>query len=151
MTRTTLLALTVTLAGAAALPPGAQAQFPSGGTGYSTPSSRPFVSPYLNLLRAGNSPGFNYFTLVRPQFEAQAAANQLRFQTSQNQQAISALQQQGTTGALVTGHQVGFMTHLSYFQSLGGAGGGPGFTIAAGGGQGFQGGASRGSSGGGRR
>ena len=32
-----------------------------------TPS--PTISPYLNLNRGGNSPAFNYYTLVRPEFQ----------------------------------------------------------------------------------
>ena len=32
-----------------------------------TPFSRPAVSPYLNLTRAGANPAVNYFGLVKPQ------------------------------------------------------------------------------------
>src|SRR4051812_18227610 len=34
--------------------------------------SGPTVSPYLNLLRPGNSPALNYYGLVRPQFQTNA-------------------------------------------------------------------------------
>jgi hypothetical protein len=43
---------------------------------------RPVVSPYLNLFRRGNSPGFNYFTLVRPELELRQSIGQLQQQVT---------------------------------------------------------------------
>jgi len=56
-----------------------------------TPSS-PTVSPYLNLTRGGNA-GINYFSLVRPQVDAQKNFMQL------NQELMQMQMQQGMTGA----------------------------------------------------
>src|SRR6516225_6549281 len=53
-----------------------------------SPSSRPAVSPYLNLLRPGASAGVNYSTLVRPQIEAGRAIQQLQYQQALEQQVL---------------------------------------------------------------
>src|SRR5262249_25164757 len=146
MKRTAPLLLAVGLACALGEYSPVAAQYAGYGPGYTPAYSRPYVSPYLNLLRGGQPAGVNYYALVRPEFTAQSQFNTLRQQTGLNAQAITGLQQQGQLPALVTGHQVGFMTQGIYFQSLGAAGyggtGGPGFTIGgltgAAGGQGYQ-------------
>lgn len=80
------------------------------------PSNRPAFSPWLNLNRQGNSAALNYFGMVRPQFAASGAIQQLQNQTT-------ALQQQESTiaGELpATGHGSGFLNHNRYFLNRGG-------------------------------
>jgi hypothetical protein len=110
---------------------------------YDNPYNRPRVSPYLQLLRQGNSAGVNYATLVRPQLDFQRQLNQVQDQASANSAAITGLSQ-GAAGPLVTGTAVGFQTHLGYFQNQYSGGGGVGFGGFGGGGGGV-GGVSRGS------
>lgn len=38
---------------------------------YQNMNSQPLVDPSLNLIRGGADPGFNYFTLVQPQYQQQ--------------------------------------------------------------------------------
>lgn len=95
--------------------PFAQAQVPGNppiGAGY---------SPYLNLLRRGNSPVFNYYGLVRPEINIQNQAGQLQQQVTANRNAIN--QQQQVAGQLPsTGHNFGYFTHQSYFLNNRGGG-----------------------------
>src|SRR4051794_18518240 len=100
---TPLLGVVVLLAGAAA----AQAQ---------SPITRPAVSPYQNLYRGGNTPSRNYYELVKPDLDFRASLQQLQQKNQANQQAISDLQ--APAGPVVTGHQAGFMTHRTYFQTV---------------------------------
>jgi hypothetical protein len=92
------------------------------------PSFNPAFSPYLNLLRRGNSPFYNYFGLTLPELEGRRAAGQLQQQITNNQQAISTLaqnQQQLEQTVLLPdtgGKPIGYMTHWKYFG--GGQGGG---------------------------
>jgi hypothetical protein len=109
----------------------AHGQYPYG----SNPYNRPAVSPYLNLLRGGASPAFNYTTLVRPELDFRSSLGNLQNQTLLNQQAITGLAQGGPAGPLVTGAQAGFQTHLQYFQTMTGGAAGLGFGLGAGGGQ----------------
>lgn len=97
------------------------------------PRTSPTVSPYINLTRNGNSPGLNYYGLVRPQISAQQSIQGLQTQVNQNAMNIGGLQQQGNTptsldGSLsATGFRVGYMTHYAYFLNSGsGRGGGGG-------------------------
>jgi hypothetical protein len=86
------------------------------------PSSKPTVSPYLNLTRRGDPPAINYYNLVRPEISFRQSIQQLQQQTTTNQQAISTLEAGTTAPALSpTGYPAGFQTHLRYFQNLGGA------------------------------
>jgi hypothetical protein len=113
---TTLIGLLVLLAGGAS----AHAQYPN---------ARPAVSPWLNLYRGGSTASLNYQNLVRPEMDFRGSIVALQQQSRANQQGITDLQT-NPAGPLVTGHQAGFMTHTSYFQTLGtgGAGGtGAGF------------------------
>jgi hypothetical protein len=85
------------------------------------PYARPPNSslPLLNLYRGGSSGPLNYQTLVRPELDAQSAIRQLQIQNQMNQQGAADLAT--NPGPLVTGHAAGFMTHRTYFQTLGGA------------------------------
>jgi hypothetical protein len=104
----------------------AQAQF-----GYvpppGSPSSRPAVSPYLNLLRPGATPGVNYSTLVRPQIDYGRAIQQLQYQQVQDQQILlgrlttAPLGYDPTQALPLTGHASRFQYFGSYY-SMGGMG-----------------------------
>jgi hypothetical protein len=89
--------------------------------GYSlNPANRPAVSPYINLLRTGTSPGINYYGLVRPEITFGNSLFQL-----QGQQANLASQQQELldySTLPATGHKSGFQTQGKYFMSSGGQG-----------------------------
>jgi hypothetical protein len=79
----------------------------------------PRVSPYLNLLRGGATPGLNYVNLVQPDIQTRNSIQQLQTQTVGNQQEIAGLE----AGVLpVTGHAFGFQNHLAYFNNLSSAG-----------------------------
>src|SRR3954471_10368722 len=71
-------------------------------------TARPTVSPYLNLLRGGQSTALNYYNLVRPQFDFQNSINTLQQEVTSNQQSISQLGQANNT-LPDTGHPVQFM------------------------------------------
>ncbi len=93
------------------------------------PAARPTYSPYLNLLRGGNSTTFNYYGLVRPEQDARRAAQNLQGQIFQNRQSIEN-QAAATTELPGTGDKtVGFLNTGGYFMNLspqgttGGAGG----------------------------
>ena len=67
--------------------------------------SRPTYSPYLNLLRRGNSTTFNYYALVRPELEFRAANEQfqgnfgeLQTQFDRFQRGRAAASNLGTSG-----------------------------------------------------
>jgi hypothetical protein len=83
------------------------------------PTNRPAVSPYLNLLRPGNSAGVNYYGLVKPQQEFRNNIQNLQQQVSDNQTAITGLD--NTIGP-TTGHSTMFLNTGGYFS------GGPGRT-----------------------
>ena len=88
-------------------------------------SSRPTVSPYLNLIM-GNSTASGlpaYHTQVRPQLEARDRNRQQARQISGMQQQISRVQndvtRMGNTGGLrTTGHPTRFMNYLHYYPQL---------------------------------
>ncbi len=84
---------------------------------------RPIISPYLNLLRSGNSPAFNYLTLVRPELEFRKAVDTIQGDLTSQSSQISAIQNQDPA-TLSTGHAVGYNTHLRYFMTMGGRAGG---------------------------
>jgi hypothetical protein len=105
-----------------ALSPGrASAQFlqppPSFGQMPANPLGIQQFSPYLNLQRT-NSPGINYFGLVRPQMQTQQSLMQLQQQQSLlEQQTAAGLTAVNGLGGLPmpTGHQVQFMNYSHYF------------------------------------
>lgn len=102
------------------------------------PSTRPAISPYLNLLRPGGVSVQNYFGLVRPQQQARTALNNLQQQVGTLNKSVNLLESGNQVGAGVsTGHAFGYMTHGQYFMNMGGgagAGGRGGMGMQAGGG-----------------
>jgi hypothetical protein len=76
----------------------------------------PTVSPYINLLRNGNSPTLNYYGFVRPQFQTNAGLQSLQQQvlTARSGQLPVA---ESTGDVLVTGHVAVFMNYGGFFQS----------------------------------
>jgi hypothetical protein len=97
-------------------------------------NTQPMVSPYLNMLRQGATPGANFYTLVRPQLGFFQGIGNLQQQGQLNQQLITGLGV-AYAGAPTTGQPFGFQTHLGYFQNqlrAGGLGGGAGGGIVAG-------------------
>jgi hypothetical protein len=87
------------------------------------PPRQPAYSPYLNLTRPGGGPAQNYYGLVRPELEFRKNVNQLRQETGALAAGLTATQQ---GGELETGHSTGYMTHLRYFGTNGGAAAGRG-------------------------
>ena len=96
-----------------------------------TPASRPPVSPYLNLLRRGASPGGNYYDLVRPQVDFRSSIQQLQQQVTGQQQAVAAAET--TTELPATGHRTGFQSHTRYFLNNFSGGVGAGGGVSTGG------------------
>lgn len=83
------------------------------------PPLRPTISPYLNLLR-NNVPAYqNYYGLVQPQMQAQAAINNLQNQVL-GLQNFTASVYGGTGNELYTGKQVGYFTHRQWFMNRAG-------------------------------
>jgi|SRR5262245_30249490 len=81
-------------------------------------NSRPPVSPYLNLLRPGNSAGANYYNLVRPQLDFRNSIQNLQQEITNNQTAITDL---NTSMLPATGHATTFLDTRGYFPSAPGA------------------------------
>jgi hypothetical protein len=77
--------------------------------------TRPTVSPWLNTFRQGGSAGYNYYTLVRPEFAFRNSIRDLQVANTANQQ----WQAGGTEELPATGHPSGFQTQYRYFGSLG--------------------------------
>jgi hypothetical protein len=94
--------------------PAAFAQYP--GQPRATASS-PAYSPYLNLLRPGNS-AINYYGLVRPQIDFQNQVGALQQQYGALNRDINAAADQPTAPP-TTGHAASFMSYSRYY---------PGFT-----------------------
>jgi hypothetical protein len=93
----------------------AHGQPPPGGVDY---GRKPTVSPYINLVRTGTSPGINYYGIVRPEIVFRSSLTQL-----QGEQMTLATQQQELTAYTAlpaTGHVSGFQTQSKYFMSGGG-------------------------------
>lgn len=84
------------------------------------PTPRPPVSPYLNLIRPGNSPGVNYYGLVRPQIEFRNNLQNLQQQVTTNRDAITGLNTTVSAAIPVTGHATTYLNTGGYFS--GGAG-----------------------------
>lgn len=87
-----------------------------GGSRINRPLSDPTISPYLNLLRNSDGPGFNYFGLVRPQLDAAQQSQQF----GQNLQMLQSQQNQGMR--MVPGtygySQLGMTGHPVIFNSF---------------------------------
>jgi len=122
VTRTTFIGSSTLLLALAGPTVTATAQAPGARVGGA--SVGPTVSPYINLLRNGNTPAFNYFGLVRPQFQTNAGLQQLQQQiTFTRSGPLPAAEVPGDV--LVTGHAAVFMNLGGYFQSPTGAIRGP--------------------------
>jgi hypothetical protein len=80
---------------------------------------QPPVSPYINILRGGAPPAINYFNIVQPQLEFNAAIGQLQTQQNIQGQAIATGNLFGTT----TGHPVMFGNYSHYYTRQGMGGG----------------------------
>lgn len=103
-------------------------------------SNEPYISPYLNLLRGGADPGFNYYTLVQPQLQQQRT-NQMQSQQIQRLGRDMAAEKANPYGPInkirSTGTGATYRNYSHYYPSLGGAGGGGGArTYSSGGGGG---------------
>lgn len=87
------------------------------------PIARPTYSPYLNLLRQGNSPAINYYGLVRPELAARQSLQAVQSAVSANQRTIQELygNDLGQTGVPAQ-----FLNHYGYFQNQRAGGGTPG-------------------------
>ncbi|MCC7476044.1 MAG: hypothetical protein IT425_11665 [Pirellulales bacterium] len=90
---------------------------------FSSVTSQPTVSPYMNLFRVdlnGNN-NFNYSTLVRPQLQQQQVNRQVEMQNQQNNRRIQAIAAQanynveGSKDQAPTGHQTAFGYTGRYF------------------------------------
>jgi hypothetical protein len=93
-----------------------QARAQTAGPRVGSPPPGPTVSPYLNLLRAGNSPAANYYGLVRPQLQTDAGIQSLQ-QQFLTAQARPLPGQEPVDDLLVTGHAAVFMNYGGFFQS----------------------------------
>lgn len=86
-------------------------------------TSRPTVSPYLNLVR-DQSQSFgapNYQTLVRPALEQRELARAQERQVANLQQQIGTMQgdiRRAQSGVISTGHPTRFMTYLHFYPTL---------------------------------
>ncbi|MBM4070093.1 MAG: hypothetical protein FJ271_14240 [Planctomycetes bacterium] len=121
---TCLWGLSLVLLATSAAP--GHAQYPGGfGMYRQSYMPRPMFSPYLNLFRNDAPLFLNYYGLVEPQFQAQAAIGQL-------QQGVSNLQDASMAGKEIampaTGIRSGYMTQSRYFMTLGGPSGGNTFS-----------------------
>lgn len=93
----------------------------------------PTYSPYLNLLRQGNSAGVNYYGLVRPEVENRNSLRSLQGQIVDNRRAIA--EQSTTAGSALPGtgdKTVTFLNTGGYFMNLipqGGSGSGTGNVV----------------------
>lgn len=98
----------------------------------------PTVSPYLNMLRQGNSPALNYLGLVRPEVAAMQNLQTVQSAVANNQRSISELYNGG--GLPQTGVTGQFLNYRGYFLTQGsggtGVGGGGGGGMVGGGGGG---------------
>jgi hypothetical protein len=95
-------------------PAAAQPQFPV--------PSQPAVSPYVNLLRSGSSPGVNYYGIVRPQEEFRNSFLRLQQDFNTQQTQPSPYGPLDTSGLPPTGHAAQFNTQARYFMTNGAQG-----------------------------
>jgi hypothetical protein len=92
-----------------------EAQY-GGGVYQPNPLVRPAVSPYINLLRTGSSPGINYYGIVRPEV---AFANSIyKLQGDQNALSGQGPDLASYTALPPTGHAAGFQTQGRYFMRV---------------------------------
>lgn len=94
---------------------------------FSGVSSRPTVSPYMNLFREDleGFSDFNYQTLVRPQLQQQEINQNLQRQQQelaanvQNLVAQPAFNPQGSQSQHPTGHMTTFRNHSHFYPTMG--------------------------------
>lgn len=121
-----------------------QIRRPQGVRQYRGVTNEPYVSPYLNLIRPGADPGFNYYTLVQPELQ------QLNFNQQQRgaiqglgrqlqQQQAEIMTPYGPAGGIrPTGRGATFMNYSHYYPEMGvGQSGGRRYQSDSGGGGGF--------------
>lgn len=89
---------------------------------------RPAVSPYLNLFRGDEDPGFNYFRLVRPELEFREFNERQRRAFDQLEGEFGAIQGAFAESPPVT--TLGGTGHPTYFMNYQGA-----YTFGRGGGR----------------
>jgi hypothetical protein len=94
---------------------------------FSSVSSSPTVSPYLNLFREDldGSGDFNYQTLVRPQFQQLATNQQFQRQSNEISQRVQAISAQsaygnpaGSESLYPTGHQTAFGYYSRFYPGM---------------------------------
>jgi len=94
---------------------------------FSSVSSSPTVSPYLNLFREDFDGGgdFNYQTLVRPQFQQLATNQQFQRQNNELSQRVQSISAQsafqnpaGSEQQFPTGHQTTFGYYGRYYPGM---------------------------------
>jgi len=94
---------------------------------FSSVSSSPTVSPYLNLFRddLDGSGDFNYQTLVRPQFQQLATNQQFQRQNLEISQRVQAISAQsaygnpaGSESQYPTGHQTAFGYYSRFYPGM---------------------------------
>ena len=95
----------------------AHAQAPLGGAPGGA-GANPAYSPYLNVLRRGNSPGVNYYGLVKPELEFRNAYQGLQQQFANNQLNTTQMSDP-RTGLPYTGHTAVFLNTGGYFLNSG--------------------------------
>ncbi len=92
------------------------AQAPYTGPGGYAPNNPPAYSPYLNLLRRGNSAAANYYGLVKPELEFRSAYRGLQQQVNGQVNATAAVDPQ--SGLPYTGHVATFLNTGGYFLNM---------------------------------
>ncbi len=94
---------------------------------FSSVTSSPTVSPYLNLFREDFDGGgdFNYQTLVRPQFQQMATNQQFQRQNTELSQRVQSISAQsayqnpaGSESVYPTGHQTAFGYYGRYYPGM---------------------------------
>lgn len=94
---------------------------------FTSVSSSPTVSPYLNLFRddLDGSSDFNYQTLVRPQFQQLATNQQFQRQNTELTQRVQSISAQsayhnpaGSETQYPTGHQTAFGYYGNYYPGM---------------------------------
>ncbi|MGL4551163.1 MAG: hypothetical protein ACRC33_08245 [Gemmataceae bacterium] len=94
------------------------------------PNTRPAFSPYLNLVRNGNSAAFNYFGLVRPELQFRDSIQSLQGDVATNRQMINATNATVASALPATGHTATFLNTGGYFLNSAGGGGSRGSAAA---------------------
>jgi hypothetical protein len=75
------------------------------------------ISPYININRFGASPAVNYFNIVQPQLQFNAAIDQLGVQQGALGQSMNSMA--NNPGGMTTGHPVMYGNYLWFYNSRG--------------------------------